>query len=643
MKVAEDTHDVVIVTDANGRTLWVNEAFGKLTGYSLNEIAGRRPGQVLQGAATDRKTVWAIAQAIRQKQPIKTEILNYTKSGTPIWLDIEISPMFDESRQLSGYIAIQRHISAAVRRECDLSYAALGRSKAEGRLRAAIEAISDGFAIYDENDRLVMANRAFRKGMNDEVIECETFEALLRRCVTEGLLDIAKEDLEQWIAGQLESRRQPFAETHAGLCDGRWVSWRHKRMEDNEIVVICSDISSLKQHEAELDAARSRAEAADKAKTKFLTNVSHEIRTPMNGIIGFNELLLQTELTKQQKDYAELIQSSSKSLLSLIDDILDLGKIERGGIEIEERRFKLGELVSAARSLEVLAKNKSLEFLIDLSVSEETIVVGDPRRIRQILTNLLGNAIKFTEKGQIRVSISLEDSVLRLVIADTGYGIPAEKIQAIFDWFYQGNAPCSGKGSGLGLAIAKGLAEVMGGELSVVSKLGQGSAFTVVLPLSREIAQDTISRDAESPSAPNGNADCAYNVLVAEDHPINLKLVLAILQVAGWQTQFAEDGREALAKLDESDFDLIIMDSQMPVMTGVEAIKTIRSRGDWKRLTPILSLTADAMKGTEEYYTEAGADAYISKPLKVERFMATLRELAQRGRDLRRKNTVAVS
>lgn len=638
--MTKDTQDIVIVTDANGLTLWVNEAFGKLTGYSLADIAGRKPGHVLQGAATDRKVTRAISLAIKQKQGIKTEILNYTKSGAPIWLDIEISPMFDDSSQLTGYIAIQRDISASVRRECDLSHASIGRQKAESRLRAAIEAISDGFAIHDEADRLVMANRAFRKGMNDKVTAGETFEALLRRSVREGLLDIGHTNHEEWISAQLKARRQPFSESHIGLCDGRWVSWRHKRTENNDIVVICSDISALKQHEAELNSARARAEAADQAKTKFLTNVSHEIRTPMNGIIGFNELLLQTDLTKQQKDYAKLIQSSSRSLLSLIDDILDLGKIERGGIDIEERPFKIGELVAAARSLEVLARKKNLSFRIDLKVDEDIIVAGDLRRIGQILTNLLGNAIKFTEQGRVNLEISFESGVLKLVIEDSGSGIAENKLQAVFEWFYQGSALASGQGSGLGLAIAKGLAEVMGGSLSVTSEVGQGSTFTACLPLAngygRLVAE--VPEVAKSKSAGKEKGSLVYDVLVAEDHPINRKLVLAVLQVAGWRTAIAENGKEAVAKLDEDDFDLIIMDSQMPIMNGVEATKAIRERKDWKKRTPILSLTADAMKGTEDYYLAAGADAYMSKPLKVDSLMNVLRDLVQRGRELRSKN-----
>jgi two-component system, sensor histidine kinase len=646
-KVAEDTHDIVIVTDANGLTLWVNEAFGKLTGYNLSEIAGRKPGHLLQGRATDRKTIVAIARALQAKRSIKTQILNYTKSGLPIWLDIEISPMFDDAAHLTGFIAIQRDISESVKRQCDLSHAALGKRKAENRLRAAINAASDGFAIYDENDRLVMANGAFielHKGIEDKITPGVTFEELLRYAASEGLLDIGEGDLETWIARHKKARRLPSSETHVRFRDGRWMSWHHQRMETNEVVGIWSDITSLKQQQAQLEEARARAEAADRAKSQFLTNTSHEIRTPLNGIIGFNDLLLRTDLTETQREFAQLILSSSKSLLSLIDELLDLGKVEKGILELEAAPFKLDELVSAAHALQALAKHKSLNLQIECSLPKDTTVVGDLKRIRQILTNLLGNAIKFTEKGQVKLSISREDKTLLFVVTDTGSGIPPEGIEAIFDRFYRVGEPRLGKvqGCGLGLAIAKDLVTIMGGEINVTSEIGRGSTFEVRLPicLAAEKAHHASSGRPPRPVPTNANVACAYRVLIAEDHPINLKLVLALLEAAGCQTESVRDGRQALAKLDRSDFDLIIMDSQMPVMNGLEAITVIRSRRDWKRHVPILSLTADAMKGADEYHTSAGANLYMSKPLRSDCFIGAVKHLAEQGRDLRRKNAI---
>ena len=530
-------------------------------------------------------------------------------------------------------------------RNCDLTKAALSHSKAEGRLRAAIEAISDGFAIYDESDRLLIANQAFSDihlGVKDKIGPGSSFEELLRHTVASGLLDLGGEEPERWIKRQLKMACLPSSEIHLRFAQGGWMSRRHKRMENNETVRIWTDINSLKRQQAELEEARARAEAADRAKSQFLTNVSHEIRTPMNGIIGFNHLLLRTELTARQREYATLIQDSSNSLMSLIDEVLDLGKIERGALEIEALPFRLSELIAAARFLEALAGNKSLKLEIECSLPQDMIAVGDLKRIRQILVNLLGNAIKFTEAGRVRLAITREGGGLQLTVSDTGRGIPAAELKAVFERFYRISESGSAgvQGTGLGLAIARELAQLMGGEITVTSERGQGSTFRVRLPvwLNMERAPAPSQEQASGPTAKVEPAR-VYDVLVAEDHPINLKLALALLQAAGCETRSAENGQQALTALDKADYDLIVMDSQMPIMTGIEAIRIIRCRPDWKCRIPILSLTADAMKGADEYHAMAGADMYMTKPLKSDCFIEAVKRLAAKGRELRDRNS----
>ncbi len=644
-KTADDTHDVVIVTDVNGRTIWANEAFARLTGYTLNEIAARAPRHLLQAPGADQNAAATILEALDAKQPVKTQVLSRTKAGKHVWFDLEISPLFDGASRLGGFVAIQRDISYCVERNCDLTKAVLSNSKAEGRLRAAIGAISDGFAIYDEHDRLLIANQAFsdiHQGVEDKIRSGTSFEELMRCTVTEGLVDIGDEDPERWITKQLKAAHLPSSEIHVRFVNGGWMSRRHRRMENHEIVRIWTDINSLKRQQTELEEARIRAEAADRAKSQFLTNMSHEIRTPMNGIIGFNHLLLRTELTERQREYASLIQSSSNSLMSLIDEILDLGKIERGTLEIEALPFKLSELIAAARALEALAERRALKLEIECSLPGQTIALGDIKRIRQILINLLGNAIKFTDTGFVKLSISHENNGLQLTVKDTGRGIPPDRLRAIFERFYQADDPSLGKvqGSGLGLAIAKDLTQLMGGEITVASERGQGSTFKVWLPLwlDLEKAPAVTQEQVSTPGVSTPITGCNYQVLVAEDHPINLKLAVALLQAAGCETHSAENGQQVLVKLEKADYDLIVMDSQMPVMTGVEAMKIIRRRSDWKSRIPILSLTADAMKGAEHYHAMAGADMYMSKPLKSDCFIDAVKRLAERGRNLRRKN-----
>ncbi len=644
-KTAEDAHDVVIITDADGVPVWANETFARLTDLSLNEIAMWEPREILQSHSSGRAQAGTILRALQERQPVKTQLQRQAKNGDPVWSDLEISPLFDAARRLGGFVAIQRDISDCMARNCDLTKAALSHSRAEGRLRAAIEAISDGFAIYDESDRLLIANRAFadiHAGVEDKIGPGSSFEELLRHTVAAGLLDLGREEPERWIKRQLNMARLPSSEIHLRFVDGGWMTRRHKRMENNETVRIWTDINSLKRQQTELEEARGRAEAADRAKSRFLTDASHEIRTPMNGIIGFNHLLLQTELTATQREYASFIQDSSNSLMSLIDEILDLGRIERGGLEIEALPFRLSELIAAARFLEALAGNKSLKLEIECSLPEDMIAVGDVKRIRQILVNLLGNAIKYTEAGCVRLAITREDGGLQLTVSDTGRGIPAAELKAVFERFHRvsENGSAGVQGSGLGLAIARDLAHLMGGEIIVTSERGHGSTFRVWLPvwLNTERAAAPGQDRACGPMA-KVEAACAYDVLVAEDHPINLKLAVALLQAAGCRAHSAENGRQALTALDKADYDLIVMDSQMPIMTGIEAMTIIRRRSDWKARIPILSLTADAMKGADEYHATAGADMYMTKPLKSDGFIEAVKRLASEGRELRDRNS----
>jgi len=632
-EAAGTAHDVVIVTDANGNPMWANEALGTLADAALCGKGFR------SDPITDRRAGDAIVEALNTRQPVKIQVCRRKESGEPLWYDLEVSPVFDASSRLGGYVAIQRNITNCVERSCDRAKSMLSSSKAEGRLQAAIEAASDGFAIYDERDRLLIANKAFHdlhKGAGDATAPGVSFEELLRASVSAGLVDLGCEDTEQWAERQLSAAQAPAAETHVKYAQGGWTSLRHKRMENGETVRIWTNINALKREQGKLEAARLRAEAADQAKSRFLANVSHELRTPMNGIAGFNELLLATDLTERQREYAMLIQSSSQSLISLIDEILDLGKIERGAIEIEALPFKLSELIAAVRALEPLAESKGLRLQIECALPLETIVVGDQKRIRQVLVNLAGNAIKFTDKGAVSVSISREQNGLQFVVQDTGRGISPERQESIFERFHQGHEPGMSKvqGNGLGLAITKELVGLMGGGICLDSEPGRGSTFKVRLPLWVD-AEKAQEHPRESAPAPLSAAPFAYKVLIAEDHPINLKLALALLKAAGCEADCAQDGRQALAKLEKGEYDLIVMDTQMPGMTGIEAMKAIRRRSDWKQQVPILSLTADAMKGAEEYHALAGADAYMSKPLRSDAFIDTARRLGERGRALR--------
>jgi PAS domain S-box-containing protein len=614
----------------DGRWLLVNPRLCKMTGYAAAEFITKTVKDLTHPEDFEAHLPEIKSMYRAEIDSFDMEKRYIHKDGSIVWVRLRVSCVRKDGGAIDHFIAVIVDISQQ-------KMAELALRESEERFRGIFERAGTGIAIMDLCGRFQSCNPAYSAmlGYTGEELRELTCADLIHPS------DCAANKVQQdrLVAGHIPS----FEIVSRYLSKEGGILWGHRHLSllrdgvdrPTHIMALVTDITDHKRAEA--------ARAADRAKSKFLANVSHELRTPMNGIMGFNELLLQTELTKPQKEYAEIIRSSSTSLLALIEDILDLEKIERGGFDLRQRLFVLAELISAARSLEVLAAKKSLNFQIRCDLPEDTSLFGDLPRIRQILTNLLGNAIKFTDSGTVEVVISREGADLRLDIADTGCGIPAEDLAIIFDWFYRCEASSSRKvpGSGLGLSIAKELIEFMGGKIAATSQVGRGTTFTVFFPLFQLSPEAGITSIPSSESAPAkmGGASGSYDVLIAEDNPISLKLASAVLDAAGFQVECAEDGSQALARLNEADFDLIVMDSQMPAVTGIEAIKAIRNRHDWKRLIPILSLTADAMKGAKEQCLSTGADLYMSKPLNLDNLRESAKALAEKGRILRRELT----
>ena len=378
------------------------------------------------------------------------------------------------------------------------------------------------------------------------------------------------------------------------------------------------------------------ANRANVAKSEFLANMSHEIRTPMNGIMGMLGLLRDTPLSEMQRDYVETASSSSQSLLSLVDDILDLSRVEAGRLELEavplDLRVALEEMLDA---LAPLAAHKGLELQLRYPVSVPSRVLADAARLRQVVNNLVGNAVKFTERGHVRVTVEHEPDARggRFVIAveDTGPGIPEEQQALVFEKFHQVDASSTRAhmGSGLGLAITAQLVERMGGAVELRSEVGRGSTFTVQLPLplqgARPPSDERLRSRGEQPSAqrhPAADASTPWRgrarVLVVDDNPINLKVALRNLEKLGCEVHTAANGREALERSASLELDLVFMDIQMPVMDGFEATRAIRQReGDAGPRLPIVAMTAHAMSGYRELCLRAGMDDYVTKPLRL--------------------------
>ena len=492
---------------------------------------------------------------------------------------------------------------------------------ARSQLERAIAALEVGFAMYDHHDRLVVMNQRFvqmyvpiapalRPGMY-----YRDFLLALYRSGVSGIDRRLPEN--QWVVTEL-ARREDGGSREVPFGD-RWIRLDDTRTPDGLTVSLRTDITDVKGLTLGLMEARDAAEAANHAKSEFLANMSHEIRTPMNGIIGMTALALDTPLNKEQAEYLTMVKSSADSLLVIINDILDFSKMEAGMLDLETIPFSMEALLKdCLKPLGVRAFGNGLELLYRADPAVPDLLLGDPGRLRQVLINLVGNAIKFTERGEVGVEVTASAATgtgaggitVRIAVRDTGIGIPADKQQQVFDAFSQADNSITRRygGTGLGLAICSRLVELMGGRMTLDSEPGVGSCFAFEVALGIQVA--------ETGSAAPSTLLTGLSVLVADDNPTHCNWLSALLRSWGMRIDLADSGAAALARLTEPGrtFDVVLLDAEMPSLSGFEVARVLRAKPE-VLASMVMMLPPGGLVSDVAQCTALGLAGYVAKPL----------------------------
>jgi PAS domain S-box-containing protein len=618
--------DGVIVTDAQGRVTFLNGEAERLTGWSSRDAAGHPLPAVFH--IINERTRQLADNPVEKILRLGTAVglANHTvliaKDGRETPIDDSGAPIRHDDGALQGVVLVFRDFTEQKRTERSLA-----------RLAAIVESSDDAILSRDLNGVIQTWNAGAARLFGYRA------EEIIGQPITLLLPPERIEEEEQILKRLLSGQRVEHLETVRLTKNGRRVdvsvTVSPVNGEDGQIIgasKIVRDIGERKRAEAELKTAKDAADAANLAKSQFLANMSHELRTPMNAILGMIDVALPKATDPTVQDCLQTAKGSADLLLTLLNDLLDSAKIESGKLELESAAFSLRRMLDQiARVLSVRASEKGLYFHCRMPEGTPDGVIGDRVRLQQVLLNLAGNAIKFTERGEVGISLrgtSNEGTThLEFAVQDTGIGIPLAGQERLFQPFAQADASMARRfgGTGLGLSICKSLVEMMGGGIWVESEPGKGSTFffTVELPLAAELPADF-----ETPVVIPTTARVQLRILLAEDNPTNQKLATYILQDRGHLVDIAGDGQEAVRLAGRNRYNVILMDVQMPRRNGLEATAEIRGNEDGHSRVPIIAMTAHAMKADRERCLAAGMNAYLSKPIDGHEMIALVETLA---------------
>lgn len=631
--VIDHLPDYIFVKDAKGRFTLSNMAHARAAKSSPEALIGKTAFDVfpVDAAAqfhTDDETI------MQSRQPLfNAERTTFDENGQPRQVLTTKVPLIDLEDQVIGLVGISRDITE--RNKAEAIFA-----QERNLLRTLIDTIPDFVYVKDTQSRYILNNTAHALSMgctpNDAVgkTDFDFFPQELAETYAADEKDIFRtgEPLlnhEEVSVKETENLTLMIASTTK-------VPLRSSMGEIIGLVGVTRDITDDKQSESQLEEARDQALEASRLKSEFLATMSHEIRTPMNGVIGMTELLLGTPLDEEQQDYAQIVLGEANSLLTIINDILDFSKIEAGKMMVESIEFTLPNVVKrVVDMMKLKGADKGLSVSMAIAPDVPTFVCGDPNRLRQVLLNLMGNAVKFTRRGEVEVHITLEQNdddnpLVRFAIQDSGIGLSEVARKRLFQPFTQADGSTTRKygGTGLGLVISKRLTELMGGQIGVESEEGVGSTFWFTIQFTASAQADPLQivTADENEDQPSGDKTDTL-ILVAEDNPTNQSLALKQLRSLGYRARLVGNGVEAVDEIisHPGQYGLILMDCQMPIMDGYEATRLIRAEEtDSERHIPIIALTASATVGIREKCIAAGMDDYLSKPVSLEALQAAI-------------------